>query len=144
MTVILNFMHVWVCAVCSGCKVEWGMKMLRRCQVNLHKHGALLLSMKEETWNWTSTHREITTGGCIVHLKAVKEESGREENTSEDNSALQHGDSHTRCTQHFHKESSSGPRENFWGYHGNACLCVSVCVCHVTALPHDLLVAALT
>lgn len=116
--------YVWACTVLCSCKVEWGMKKLHRCQVNLHKQGAMSRRMKEEMWNWTSTHREITTGGCIVHLKAVKTRREQDESTSEDNSALQHGDSrmHSTVTKKHHLDRVKTSEVTI-------AMCPFVCVC---------------
>lgn len=80
--------------------------------------------MKEEMWNWTSTHGEITTGGCIAHLKAVRAKGGPGKNTSEDNSALPHGESHMHSTvtkkHHLDRAKTSEV---------TIAMCLFVCVC---------------
>lgn len=139
--------HVYsICEYAQHCVAEWGTKKLHRCQVNLHKQGAMSLRMKEEMWNWTSTHREITTGGCIVHLKAVKTRREQEESTSEDNSALQHGDSrmHSTVTKKHHLDRVKTSEVTI-AMCPFVCVCVfiSLCLFYVTELPHHLLVPAL-
>lgn len=114
---------------CIVVKLNEVWKKLHRRQVNLHKQGAMLLRMKEEMWNWTSTHRDITTGGCILHLKAVKMRREQDENTSEDNSAVQHGDSrmHSTVTKKHHLDRVKTSEVTI-------AMCPFVCVCECFSL----------
>lgn len=89
------------------------------------------------------THGVITTGGCIVLIKAVKKKREQDENISEDNSSLQQGDSHMHRTvtkqHHLDRVKTSEVTMAMCSF---VRVCAPYCVCYATVLPHHLLVVA--